>query len=146
MSGLAALLAGHNPPDIYQWHSAAQVEDVRHAVEVAGWAFRHFDGWTTEDREGFLKGMAAALDAPDQAAQDLDALKGALGDVTAGDAQGVILLWDGWSPLARHDEATFAEAVRILGDRARSQEGGKLTVILRGDGPELDLDELPHKH
>ena len=40
MSGLAALLAGHNPPDIYQWHNAAHVPDVEHAVEHAGWKFR----------------------------------------------------------------------------------------------------------
>ena len=39
MSGLAALLAGHNPPDVYQWHSAAHVPDVQHAVEHAGWSF-----------------------------------------------------------------------------------------------------------
>lgn len=146
MSGLAALLAGHTPPDLYQWHSAAQVEDIRHAVEVAGWTFRHFDGWTTEDKEAFLKGMAAALDAPDQAAQDLPSLESALGEVSPGGGAGVVLLWDGWSPLARHDEATFAEALRMLGDRARSREGGPLAVVLRGDGPALELEELPHKH
>ena len=59
MSGLAALLAGHTPPKVYQWHNAASVEDVRHAVEKAGWSFHSLDGWTIEDKETFLKATAA---------------------------------------------------------------------------------------
>ena len=54
MSGLAAQLAGHTPPDLYQWHNAASVADVEHAVEKAGWKFCHLDGWTIEDKETFL--------------------------------------------------------------------------------------------
>jgi hypothetical protein len=61
MSGLAALLAGHNPPGLYQWRSAAPVADVRHAVEHAGWGFRHLDGWVLEDKESFLEAAATAL-------------------------------------------------------------------------------------
>ena len=64
MSGLAALLAGHNPPDIYQWHSAAHVPDVQHAVEHAGWKFAYLDGWTIEDKATFLKATAGVLDFP----------------------------------------------------------------------------------
>ena len=62
MSGLAALLAGHTPPKVYQWHSAASVEDIKHAVEKAGWCFRYIDGWTIEDKETFLKATATALE------------------------------------------------------------------------------------
>ena len=65
MSGLAALLAGHNPPDLYQWHSAAHVPDVQHAVEPARWEFVYLDGWTIEDKESFLKAAAHAFDADD---------------------------------------------------------------------------------
>ena len=54
MSGLAALLAGHNPPDIYRWHNAAHVPDVQHAVEHAGWRFVYVDGWTEDDKATFL--------------------------------------------------------------------------------------------
>ena len=61
MSGLAALLAGHNPPDMYQWHNAAHVPDIEHAVEHAGWKFVYLDGWTVEDKESFLKATAAAF-------------------------------------------------------------------------------------
>ncbi len=58
----------------------------------------------------------------------------------------MVLLWDGWSPLARKDEAAFNRALEAFRKRASSEDGGKLAVILRGDGPSLELDELPIKH
>ena len=80
MSGLAALLAGHNPPDLYQWHSAAHVPDVQHAVEHAGWEFVYLDGWTIEDKESFLTAAAHAFDAEDDKGASFDALSDCLGD------------------------------------------------------------------
>jgi hypothetical protein len=146
MSGLAALLAGHNPPDLYQWHSAAHVPDVEHAVEHAGWKFVHLDGWTIEDKTSFLKSAAAAFELPDDRAQNFDALSDGLADVDARDANGVVLLWDGWSPFCRHDEQAFKVALSVLGGRANADRGCKFAAILRGDGPSLDLPELPVKH
>jgi hypothetical protein len=142
MSGLAALLAGHTPPAAYQWHSAAQVDDVRHAVEHAGWQFFHLDGWTVEEREPFAKALGAALGVDDSG--DLAAVGASLAEVGAGHDHGSVLLWDGYGPLARHDEATFDEALRMLTERTR--QGGNFAVILRGEGPALELEELPHKH
>ena len=84
MSGLAALLAGHNPPGAYQWHSGSKVDDVRHAVEHAGWRFAHLDGWTVEEREPFAKALGAALDLDDSG--DLEAVARGLGSVGAGGA------------------------------------------------------------
>jgi hypothetical protein len=146
MSGLAALLAGHNPPDLYQWHSAAHVRDVEHAVDHAGWRFAHLDGWTLEDKQSFLKAAVHALDLDDDHAASFDALSDGLADVTAGDRSGVVLLWDGWSPLARHDEQAFRVALSVLGGRAHADRGCAFAGILRGDGPPLDLPELPVKH
>lgn len=146
MSGLAALLAGHNPPDIYQWHSAAHVPDIQHAVEHAGWRFAYLDGWTIEDKSTFLKATASALDFPAHFGENFDAMSDCLSDVTAGDSNGVVFLWDGWSPLARHDEHAFSVALSVLGGRVNDQKGGKFAVVLRGDGPPLDVPELPAKH
>ena len=137
MSGLAALLAGHTPPGIYQWHNAAHTEDVQHAVEKAGWTFRHLDGWTVEDRDTFVKALCAAVEAPDATSLEEITLEG-------GGGPGTVLLWDGWSPLARHDQGCFDEALDIL--RRRTQGEGPFAVILRGEGPDLDLEELPVKH
>lgn len=146
MSGLAALLAGHNPADVYQWHSAANVADVEHAVEHAGWMFVHLDGWTIEDKQSFLKATATAFGIAEDLGENFDALSDRLADVDCGDRSGVVLLWDGWSPFARHEEQAFKVALSVLGARANADRGCKFAVILRGDGPMLDVPELPHKH
>jgi hypothetical protein len=146
MSGLAALLAGHNKPDIYQWHSAAHVDDIQHAVEHAGWKFVYLDGWTIEDKESFLKATAAAFAFPDEFGQNFDALSDSLGDVNAGDSHGMVMLWDGWAPLARADEQAFSVALSVFGGRVNADRGGKFAVLLRGDGPPIDVRELPAKH
>lgn len=146
MSGLAALLAGHNKPDLYQWHSAAHVPDVEHAVEHAGWKFVYLDGWTIEDKQSFLKSTAAAFSFPDDMGDNFDALSDCMADADCGDREGLILLWDGWSPFARHDEQAFRVALSVLGGRANAERGCKFASILRGDGPPLDLPELPVKH
>jgi hypothetical protein len=143
MSGLAALLAGHNPPGLYQWHSAAHVPDVQHAVEHAGWQFVHLDGWTIEDTESFLKAAAHALDADDDRAASFDTLSDCLADVDPRDRSGVVLLWDGWSPLARHDEQAFHVALSVLGGRAHADRGCPFAALLRGEGPTIDVPELP---
>lgn len=146
MSGLAALLAGHNEPDVYQWHSAAHVDVVRHAVEHAGWRFYYLDTWTIEDKESLLKAAAVTLDVPSFDGESFDALSDGLAEVTADDCEGIVLLWDGWSPLARHDEQAFSVALSVLGGRVNADKGGRFAVILRGDGPPLSLPELPFKH
>jgi RNAse (barnase) inhibitor barstar len=145
MSGLAALLAGHNPPDLYQWHSAAHVPDVQHAVEHAGWRFVHLDGWTIEDTPTFLKAAAHAFAFPDERGANFDALSDCLADVEAPGKEGVVLLWDGWSPLARHDEQAFHVALSVLGGRANADLGCPFAVLLRGEGPHIDVPELPAK-
>jgi hypothetical protein len=145
MSGLAALLAGHNPPDLYQWHSAAPVPDVQHAVEHAGWKFVHVDGWTIEDKDSFLKAVAQAFAFDHGSVTSFDALSDRLADVDAPGKSGAVLLWDGWSPLARRDEQAFRVALSVVGGRTNADRGCPLAVLLRGDGPHLDVPELPAK-
>ncbi|HEX6515292.1 MAG TPA: barstar family protein [Nocardioidaceae bacterium] len=147
MSGLAALLAGHNPPDVYQWHSAAHVEDIEHAVEKAGWRMVHLDGWTIEDRQSFLKATASAFSLPDSAADSVETLGDALAGLDAPEgAAGLVMLWDGWSPLCRHDERCFQDCLSVFRRRVDDGARGRFAVLLRGDGPPLDLPELPAKH
>lgn len=143
MSGLAALLAGRTRPDLYQWHNAAHVPDVQHAVEHAGWRFAFVDGWTAEDKHAFLKATVSALQIDDDAAESFDALADGLAEVDSRGGTGTVLLWDGWSPLARSDEQAFKVALSVLGGRVNADRGDAFAVILRGEGPPLDLPELP---
>lgn len=143
MSGLAALLAGRTKPDLYLWHNAAHVEDVAHAVEHAGWRFAYLDGWTIEDQQTFLKSVGVALDFPDHYGESFAAMADCLGGLDGGERGGVVVLWDGWSPLARADEDAFSSALAAFGDRARAADGPPVAVLLRGEGPTIDVPELP---
>jgi Barstar (barnase inhibitor) len=145
MSGLAALLAGHNPPGLYQWHSAAPAPDVQHAVEHAGWRFVLLDCWSLEDKVAFLDAAEQAFGCDPGRGASFDALSDCLAEVEAPDQEGVVVVWDGWSPLARNDEQAFQVALSVLGGRCHADRGDPFAVLLRGDGPPIDLPELPAK-
>jgi RNAse (barnase) inhibitor barstar len=138
MSGLAGLLAHRVVPGLYRWHGAFDVTDVRHTVEHAGWRFAVVDGWRHVTKAELLEAIGGALAFPDHYGRNLDALADCLADLTAGDSEGWVLLWDGWGPLAREDQRTFEVVLAILGERAGSDEGGRFAVLLRGEGPDLD--------
>lgn len=133
MSGLAGLLAAHRAPGVYRWSAAFEVEDVRHAVEHAGWAFAHLDGWTHPTRAEVLAALGEALGFPDHYGANLDALHDCLRDLPGP----TVLLWDGWGPLARADAAAFAGVRAVLAEHA-----DRLAVLLRGDGPSVDVPLL----
>lgn len=142
MSGLAALLAGRTRPGVYLWHNALHEPDVHHAVEHAGWRFAYLDGWTIDDRASFCKQMAAVLDLSADPGDDVDAFAAGLDEVTAGEQRGTVVLWDGWSPLARADQEGFDA---VLSAFRRRVDGGSdpFAVVLRGEGPDTTLSELP---
>lgn len=145
MSGLAGLLAGHIAPGTYQWHSGLAVPDVAHTVEHAGWRFVHVDAWAVEDKSTFLKAVADAFGFTDPLGDSFDALSDRLGDVIAGDSNGTVFLWDGWGPLARAEERAFSVALSVLGGRVHAERGGAFAVLLRGEGPPIDVPDLnPH--
>jgi RNAse (barnase) inhibitor barstar len=136
MSGLAALLAGHGEPAVRRWAGVSDPDDVRHTVEHAGWAFGYVDGWTTGgSRPEVLAAMGRALDFGAHYGRNLDALADCLRDLPA--ERGTLLLWDGWSVLARADERGFALVLRVLSERCADPVAGPFAVLLRGEGPEL---------
>lgn len=137
MSGLAAVLAGHVPPGVYRWHGAFEVCDVRNTVQSAGHGFAHVDGWTATTKAEFLAGVGEALGFPETYGQNLDALEDCLRDVGA-DVPGLVLLWDGWSTVAREDPRTFSVLLDIFASRTAAAGRTPLTVLLRGGGPEVD--------
>ncbi len=68
--------------------------------------------------------------------QNFDALADCLHDIGARRA-GVVLLWDGWSTLARSDEKAFNVALSVLGSRVNADRGVPLSALLRGEGPDV---------
>lgn len=137
MSGLAALLAGRKPAGLYRWHSGADVADVRHTVEHAGWGFGHVDGLVAQTKPELLRAVGDALDFPDWYGQNFDALADCLTDVGR-DGRGTVLLWDGWGVLARDEPRAFSVALSVLGGRVAADRGGPFAAVMRGDGPDVD--------
>ncbi|WP_082563516.1 MULTISPECIES: barstar family protein [unclassified Nocardioides] len=134
MSGLAGILAGHHATGVFTWHAGFEVDDVRHAVEHAGWQFGHVDGWVATTKAEVLIALGESLAFPDYYGRNFDALADCLADLD----RDVVLLWDGWSTLARADSTAFDITLDVLTERA--QAPGKFVVLLRGDGPELPAD------
>jgi hypothetical protein len=135
MSGLAAIIAGRHEPGVFRWHAAFDRAEVAHAVEHAGWQFGYVDGWRCADKEAFLTALAEALGFPDEH-RSLDDLT----DDLTGLAEPTVLLWDGWSTLARTDDETFTRLCGIFAERA----GGTppFTTLMRGEGPDVDVPFL----
>ncbi len=130
MSGLAEVLAGRALPGAYRWESNRPVADVRHTVEHAGWRFGHLEGARIGDRPELHEAVAEALVLPDWYGRNLDALADILDDVDGRQ----LLLWDTWSVLARAEPAFFDQVVSLL--------GGRVVVLLRGDGPDVGVPLL----
>lgn len=130
MSGLAAVLAGRHAPGVHRWESALPAEDVRHAVEHAGWRFGYVDGAGLEARDAVLRAIGEALAFPDHYGANLDALHDCLRDLPGP----AVLLWDAWSGFARAAGEDFGRVIDVLGRRDRGDPG--LEVLLRGPGPE----------
>jgi RNAse (barnase) inhibitor barstar len=136
VSGLAGILAGHIPPGVYRWHAAFDPDEVRHAVEHAGWRFGHVDGWVGESERDLHAALAAALGFPDWYGGNLDALWDCLTDLS----EPTVLLWDGWGPLARADLDRFPRILRVLHDR--TVQVPPFAVLMRGEGPDVGLASL----
>ncbi|MFS3129741.1 barstar family protein [Nocardioides sp. Bht2] len=132
MSGLAAVLRGDVAAGTYRWESALEVDDVARAVGTAHWAFGHLDGWQASTKAEVLAALGESLDFADHYGRNLDAFADCLADLD----QDRVLLWDGWSTLARAEGATFATILGIIAAQRDSAAQPRLVVLLRGPGPE----------
>lgn len=130
MSGLAALLAGREPAGVRRWHDVQEVDDLRHAVEHAGWRFGWVDGWTLAGRREVLGALGAAVGAHEGYGRNLDALADVLWDLE----HDTVVVWDGWTVLAEEDAAGFELVLRVLSE---APDRPRLAVLLRGAGPDL---------
>jgi hypothetical protein len=84
-----------------------------------------------------LTAVGEALAFPDQ---DRGGSLDALGDRLTDLAEPTVLLWDGWSTLARSDEETFGELCGLFVERAGRTP--PFTTLMRGEGPEIDVPFL----
>ena len=141
MSGLAALLAEHNPPSVYQWHSAAP----RRRRAARGRARRLERSATStggRSRTGrrSSRRLRPRSTSPTTTPTSVDALSDGLGRVAV-DGRGPGAALGRLEPAGPQRRARRSTTVaRVASRRARAHaDAGKLAVILRGEGPTLDL-------
>ena len=140
MSGLAALVAGRVPSGAYRWHSALEVDQVRHVVGSAGWRLGVLEGWRLDSRADLFDALGAALGLTGMHGRNLDALEECVRDL---DDTPVVLLWEAWGITAR-TQPRLVEGVLDVLDGAPT----RTWVLLRGEPPEAtrplrDLDDVP---
>ena len=132
MSGLAAVLARHEAPGIHLWAGAADVADVRHTVEHAGWGFGYVDGWTRADtKAAFLDEVGETLGFPDWYGQNFDALADCL-DTLARESEGEWeIVWDRVADLRRDEPRAAASIEAVLRELDEQYPRVHVTVIER---------------
>jgi Barstar (barnase inhibitor) len=143
MSGLAALLARRKPVGVYHWSSPMRSRDIRHAAEHAGWHCVVVDTIEVSDRAGFDDAVARAWPGPAASGRTPAALADLLRGPAVPTDRPTLLVWEGWSPLAKADPTAAREVVATFADRC----GGRpeFAVVLHGPGPDLELVELDRR-
>jgi hypothetical protein len=124
--------------------SDAPLDELEAAAEELGWRTVVLDGSDVEDKAAFLEQCAEAFALPEWFGLNWDALEECLGDLDLGGAEGVVVLWAGWAPMAEEASTDFAVALDILGGAVRGwhRDGVDGGVLLLGEGPDTDLEEL----
>lgn len=122
----------------------APVEELEAAADELDWRCVVLDGSEVEDRDAFLEACDEAFALPEWFGMNWDALEECLADLELEGAEGVVVVWSSWGTFAEAAPKDFAVALDVLGSAVRGwrTDGVRGGVLLVGDGPRLDVDEL----
>jgi hypothetical protein len=122
----------------------APVDELEAAAEELGWRCVVLDSGEVETKEAFLELCAESFALPEWFGMNWDALEECLGDLDLGEDEGVAVIWSGWGELAEAAAPEFAIAVDIFAGAVRGwhRDGVAGGVLLVGEGPDVDVDEL----
>ena len=120
------------------------VEGFENDAEDLGWRCIVLDSSEVEDKESFLDLCADSFALPEWFGLNWDALEECLVDLDREGGRGVVVVWTSWSEFADAAPGDFATALDVFASSVRTwhAEGQRGGVLLVGDGPDLDLDEL----
>jgi len=122
----------------------APIDELEAAADELGWRCVVLDSSEVETKDAFLELCAESFALPEWFGLNWDALEECLGDLDLGGVDGVAVLWTGWGELAEATATEFAVAVDIFAGAARGwhRDGVIGGVLLVGDGPDVEIDEL----
>jgi RNAse (barnase) inhibitor barstar len=120
------------------------VEHYEGVAEKLEWRCIVLDGTDVEDKDAFLESCDEAFELPEWFGMNWDALEECLTDLDHDGAAGVLVVWSGWGELAEAAPKDFAVALDVLTGAVRgwSRDGVHGGMVMLGEGPEIDVDEL----
>jgi hypothetical protein len=120
------------------------VDELEAAADELGWRCIVLDGSEVEDRAAFLEACDEAFALPEWFGMNWDALEECLADLELEGTDGVVVVWTSWGTFAEAAPSDFAVAIDVLGSAVRgwTTDGLRGGVLLVGEGPDLDVDEL----
>jgi RNAse (barnase) inhibitor barstar len=124
--------------------TSGTVDSYESDAEELGWRCIVLDGSEVEDKDAFLDLCSDAFGLPEWFGMNWDALDECLADLDHDGAEGVVVLWTNWSELADAARQDFATAMDVLASAVRgwAVEGVRGGVLLLGEGPDLDVEQL----
>ena len=120
------------------------VEHYEGVAEKLEWRCIVLDGTDVEDKDAFLESCDEAFELPEWFGMNWDALEECLADLDHDGAAGVLVVWSGWGEFAEAAPKDFAVALDVLTGAVRGwvREGVHGGMVLLGEGPEVDVEEL----
>ena len=118
--------------------------DTEHEADRAGWRHVVLDSAAARDRDEFLECCADAFDLPISVVGTWEGLDACLRGLDLTDPEGLLVVWQGWAPLAETDPDAFDCALEVFRDACVAWHDDEVpgAVLLVGDGPDTDLPEL----
>ncbi len=143
MTGISSLIAALPEPGVYRWRSTEPAQLIRRVVKEAGWRYYLLDGQEITDKETFLAACAQAFSFPDWFGHNWDALEECLTDLD--EAPGYVVVFDDWAQFATNDPDAWETALDIFTEVVNTwwQSDTPMYVLLRGEGPQIDVPVLP---
>ncbi len=122
----------------------AAVDGYESEAERLGWRCLVLDGTDVEDKTAFLEACDEAFALPEWFGMNWDALEECLADLDHEGADGVVVVWSGWGELAEAAPTEFAVALDVLTGAVRgwASDGVRGGLVLLGEGPEIEVEEL----
>ncbi|TDC93963.1 hypothetical protein E1285_09320 [Actinomadura sp. 7K507] len=142
---LTELLAGRLAPGLYQWRTPpvpGAVGDTSwtERAEEAGLRAFHLDGRRARDKDAFLRLCADVFELPTGAADDWDALRESLADLSWAPAKsGYLVRYESWAELADADQRSFRAVLDVFAAAVKAwrDTSTPMTVLMSSVGVEV---------
>jgi RNAse (barnase) inhibitor barstar len=143
---LSDLLKNSETSGVYLLEESASVQDLEKSCKEQGLAVFHLEGRDIHNKAQFLKQAALVLRFPDYFGNNWDAFSDCLADMSWHEADGFVILYDHFEPLAKHAPQEFEMLLDLLKESTEfwRDQGKAVFVLLHGES--MERSDLPQVH